>query len=254
MQAHRVLAALLLMATAWAGAPVHAQAQGQDLPAEEIIARVDANAQMGSVHARSRMIIRAGRREIVKEMESWAEGRNALVTFLNPADRGTKFLKLGDDLWLYFPDAEDLVKISGHMLRQGMMGSDFSYEDALESEKLLERYQFSLVGSEEFDGVACYVVEATVRPGEQVAYARRRMWVDRERFVVLREERYAASGRLLKVSHSEEVREVGGRFVATRITLEDKLRQDSSTTMMLESLEPDAPVPDGLFSLRSLTR
>ena len=30
------------------------------------------------------------------------------------------------------------MKISGHMLNQGMMGSDFSYQDMLESDKLTD--------------------------------------------------------------------------------------------------------------------
>src|SRR5690606_42064802 len=68
-----------------------------------------------------------------------------------------------------------LVKISGHMLRQGFMGSDFSYEDALESRKLLDSYDFTLEGTEPCGDAVCYVLEATARPGSGVAYARRKL-------------------------------------------------------------------------------
>ena len=44
---------------------------------------------------------------------------NSLIEFTNPRDRGTKYLKRGDELWMFFPDAEDLVRISGHMLNRG---------------------------------------------------------------------------------------------------------------------------------------
>ena len=125
-----------------------AGAAAADLDAREIIARVDENALWQSARSRSRMIIRQGNRELVKEMISWTDGEgNGLVEFINPADRGTKYLKMGGDLWMYFPDADDLVRISGHMLRQGFMGSDFSYEDAIENVQLLEKYEVELTGA-----------------------------------------------------------------------------------------------------------
>lgn len=248
-----VLAIALFLGT---GSQARASSPGETgLTADEIIARVDANAYRESAYSRSRMIIRQGRREMVKEMEAWADGDgNGLVEFTNPADRGTKYLKLGKELWMYFPQADDLVRISGHMLRQGFMGSDFSYEDALESEQLLDRYTFTLEGTEACGERECYVLTATARPGVEVAYARRRMWVDRELFVVRREELYAASGRLLKVADVERVEEIAGRYIPTQLTMRDVLRRDSSTTLIVDYVELDVALPPGLFSLQTLMR
>jgi len=232
-----------------------AAVQATELSAEEIIARVDGNAYWESSRTRSRMIIRQGNRELVKEMLTWGDGDgNGFVEFVNPADRGTKYLKLGEDLWMFFPDADDLVRISGHMLRQGIMGSDFSYEDALESERLQELYEFALIGVEACAEGECYVLEAAARPGARVAYAQRKMWVDTEYFVLRQEELYAASGRLLKVARMEEIKVIGGRHVATRLTMEDVLRRNTSTTLVLDELELDVEIPEGMFSLQSLMR
>jgi len=232
-----------------------AGAAAADLDAREIIARVDENALWQSARSRSRMIIRQGNRELVKEMISWTDGEgNGLVEFINPADRGTKYLKMGGDLWMYFPDADDLVRISGHMLRQGFMGSDFSYEDAIENVQLLEKYEVELTGREPCGEAECYVLEAEAKPGAQVAYARRRIWVDVELFVARKEELYAAGGRLLKVARADEIVQIAGRRVATRLTMEDVLRRNSSTTMIVEELELDVEIPEGMFSLQSLLR
>ena len=92
------------------------------LTAEEIIKRRDDNEYYDSAMAEAEMVIINRNRRIVKTMTSYGQGDNGLVIFTNPRDRGTKFLKRGDDLWMFFPDAEDLVKISGHMLNQGIMG------------------------------------------------------------------------------------------------------------------------------------
>lgn len=247
------IAALALLTAVSIASRESPTARAATLSAEEIIARVDGHAYVESGYFESRMIIRTGRRELVKEMQTWSDGAgNGLVTFVNPADRGTKYLKLGDELWMYFPDADDLVKISGHMLRQGFMGSDFSYEDAIASERLQDLYDVTLAGTEPCDEASCYVLEAVAKPGVSVSYAQRRMWVDSELFVVRREELLAAGGRLLKVARAEKIVEVAGRNLATEVTMEDVIRRGSSTTLILDRIELDVEIPEDLFTLRSL--
>ena len=198
----------------------------EQLTPEEIMERVDENEHIEAARIESEMIIQDRRREMIKEMIVYIESdnrrSNALTEFVNPRDRGTKYLKLGDDLWMYFPDAEDLVSISGHMMREGMMGSDFSYEDALESEQMVDLYKFEMVREEQINGRDTYVLSAVAREGEEVSYYERKLWVDRERFVILREEYYSTGGRLLKVLEAEEVQEVtDGRWFAVKSVMND---------------------------------
>jgi len=259
MKRMRAFLALVIWPAAMVGAlwPVVAAPASATagLTAEQIIERLDANQYLSSVHMVSRLIINSGRRVLEKEMECWAIGsEKALVVFHNPADKGTKYLKLGNELWMYFPDAADLVKISGHMLRQGMMGSDISYQEALESEKLGELYRFELLGEEIYDGVKCFVLEARALPGKSVAYASRKIWVDAERFVGLKEELYAASGKLMKVSRVEELLRQGGRYYPKRVVMEDQLKKGSSTVLIVDSIEFNIKIPDEMFTLRSLMR
>ena len=106
-----------------------------ELTAEEIIYKRDNNEYFDSVRIEAEMIIVSGGRKITKTMVALSDKKNSLVEFTNPQDRDTKFLKRVDDLWMFFPDAEEIIKISGHMLNQGMMGSDFSYQDIMETDK-----------------------------------------------------------------------------------------------------------------------
>src|SRR5690554_3117643 len=99
------------------------------MTAEEIMEKRDDNEFIHSARIEATMIISQGGREIEKTMEMLSLEKDALVEFTNAADRGTKYLKKEDNLWMFFPDAEDIVKISGHMLEQGFMGSDFSYQE-----------------------------------------------------------------------------------------------------------------------------
>ena len=222
------------------------------MTAEEIILRRDSNEHISTAIAEAEMVIVSGNRTNVKSMISYVEEKNALIEFTNPRDRGTKFLKRGDELWMFVPDAEELVKISGHMLTQGMMGSDFSYRDLMESDKLLDLYDFKILGEETLDGRPCYVLEGIAMEGKEVSYYRRKSWVDKERFVGLKEELYARSGRLLRVVTVKSVEQFAGRWYPVESVMEDKLRRNSRTEFRVKSIQFNPEIPADTFTLERL--
>jgi len=198
------------------------------------------------------MIIASGKRIITKTMVALSDRKNSLVEFTNSQDRGTKFLKREDDLWMFFPDAEEIIKISGHMLNQGMMGSDFSYQDVMESDKLTDLYDFKIIKEEELDGRPCYVLEGIAREGVKVSYYRRVSWIDKERFIGLKEELYAQSGRILKETKVNQLEEIEGRWVAVDSVMENKLRKDTYTQFILTKITFNPEIPEETFSLQNL--
>ena len=105
--------------------------------AAELLARVDSNEVYDTISYKGRMVIEYQGRRYVKEMQAWARGNNdSFVEFVNPEDRGTKYLKKGSRLYVYSPDSEQVMLISGHLLKESMMGSDLSYEDTIENATL----------------------------------------------------------------------------------------------------------------------
>ena len=225
---------------------------GLAITADEIINKRDDNEYFQTARMEGEMKIVKGGRKMVKTMESISREGNSLVKFTNPRDRGTKFLKRGDNLFLFFPDAEDVVKLSGHMLNQGMMGSDFSYQDMMEADKLTELYNFKLLGEEKINDRVCYKLEGIAKEGKEVSYYRRLAWIDKKRFIGLREELYAQSGRLLKVSRVEKVDQIEERYFPVKTVMENKLRKNTETIFTIKSLDFNPEIPEGTFTLGNL--
>jgi outer membrane lipoprotein-sorting protein len=188
-------------------------------------------------------------------MISHGRGANeAAIEFKAPArDKGTKMLKKGDELWMYMPSIEQTQRISGHMLRQGMMGSDMSYEDILESSALKTSYTATLTGEETILDRPVYRLEM-VATSNEVAYAKRVSWIDSEYLVPVKEELYAASGMLVKEWTMTEVIDVNGRKFPTLIVVEDKLQANSKTEMRFKSVDFKVDLPEEVFSQRWLER
>ncbi|MGB6607805.1 MAG: outer membrane lipoprotein-sorting protein, partial [Atribacterota bacterium] len=223
-----------------------------EMTAEEIINMRDDNEYFDTAEMEADMIIASGKRIITKTMVALSDRKNSLVEFTNSQDRGTKFLKIEGDLWMFFPDAEEIIKISGHMLNQGMMGSDFSYQDLMESDKLTDLYDFKIIKEEELDGRPCYVLEGIAREGVKVSYYRRVSWIDKERFIGLKEELYAQSGRILKETKVNKIEEIEGRLIAVDSVMENKLRKDTYTQFIITQISFNPEIPEETFSLQNL--
>lgn len=223
-----------------------------EMTAEEIINKRDDNEYFDTAQMEAEMIIVSGGRKITKTMLILSNKRNALIEFTNPVDRGTKFLKREGDLWMFFPDAEEIIKISGHMLNQGMMGSDFSYQDIMESDKLTDLYDFKIIGEEEIEGRLCYILEGIAREGVKVSYYRRVSWIDKERFIGLKEELYTKSGRLLKETKVNKIEEIEGRWIPIDSVMENKLRKNTYTGFKITNIDFNPEIPEGTFTLQNL--
>ncbi|MFQ6606533.1 MAG: outer membrane lipoprotein-sorting protein [Fidelibacterota bacterium] len=227
----------------------------QEPTGEEILRRIDANITAESRIVTSTMIIHGRRGSRSISAKSWIEGsQKAFTEYLAPPrERGTKMLKLNDQLWMYVPQSDRIIHISGHMLRQSLMGSDLSYEDMLEDPTLSNLYRAEVTGQEVYQGRDCWVVALTARKSN-VAYHARKMWVDKERMIVLREDRYAKRGKLLKTVEVQEVFQVDGRWIPRRIIFQDVLSRGRGTEFIVDSLALNAPLPDYLFTKASLRK
>jgi outer membrane lipoprotein-sorting protein len=220
-----------------------------------IIERVDKNTVTGAIQYRAKLVISVGGEVREKEFIGYALGSDrGYMEFTAPArDKGTRFLKLEDGMWIYLPAVEKATKIAGHMLRQNMMGSDFSYDDLMENKKLQELYEINLAGSDSVLGNDCYVLDLSART-EEVAYARRKLWVDKESFIPRKVELYAKSGRLLKEISITDFQRIADRNYPIRIRMVNKLRQNTYSEMVLDDIQIDAVIPARIFTRAYLER
>lgn len=229
---------------------------GEETPSGKwILNRVDENIISGNKIITARMIIHGRRASRSLQSKSWIQGEDkAFTEYLAPArERGTKMLKLSDQLWTYSPSTDRTILISGHMLRQSVMGSDLSYEDVMEDRRLLKMYEAAVVGEETILDASCWVLELKAKAPD-VAYPSRKIWVDKGRFVALKEERYARSGVILKTTEVKSVIREQGRWIQERVVYKDALKAGEGTEFIIDAIEFDASIPDYLFTKASLRK
>ena len=224
--------------------------QPDDMSVQDIIRAMDENLNAKSRVLTSKMVVHGRRTSRTIESKNWVIGIDlAFTEYLSPPrEKGTKMLKLGDKLWTYSPQTDRVIQISGHMLRQSVMGSDMSYNDMMEDRPLIELYEATLEGSEEIDGRSHWIMllEAKVKG---LSYPKRRAWIDKEYLLPTKEELYAKSGKLLKTSTMDGIKKVQGRWFPSRFIYKDELKRNSKgTEWIIDDISFDIDIPESRFS------
>lgn len=222
---------------------------------EEILKAVDRNMQSGTSKSTTRMVIYAKRGSRTVSSINYASGNDKFYTEYTapPRDKGTKMLKVGDLLYIYDPGTDRVVQISGNMLKQSVMGSDLSYEDFMEETTLEDSYSAVLEGESTYDGRAVWVLALTAKR-QDLAYHSIRMWVDKERYVVLYQYLYAKSGKLLKSIRAANVKAFGSRWYPCYILFKDELKDGRGTEYFVDSIQFDVSIPASTFTKAMLKK
>lgn len=224
-----------------------------ELSANDIIEKVDKHMSSNTRIFESTMTIQGKRYNKVLQSKSYSQGeKKSFTEYLSPArDKGTKMLKLENQLWIYSPGTDRTIQISGHLLRQSVMGSDLSYEDMMDDRKLTTTYNAKILSKDTLDSRPVYILELVAKV-KDIAYAKRKIWIDSERFVPLKEELFAKSGQLLKQTVFSHVVLIEGRWFPKKILYKDMLKDGNGTLFEINHIQFNPQIPQHVFSKASL--
>jgi outer membrane lipoprotein-sorting protein len=223
--------------------------------ADVILNKVDQNMSSTNRVFESTMIIHGKRADRTVSSRTYSVGnKKSFTEYLSPAsDQGTKMLKVEGQLWIYSPSTDRTIQIAGHLLRQSVMGSDLSYEDMMDDRKLTDIYTSKVEGEEKIGDRNCWILQLTAKV-EDVAYYSQKIWVDKDRYVPLKQELYAKSGQLLKRTELKDVKQIQGRWFPMTIIYKDMLKEGNGTEFKMTDVKFDQQIPDYIFTKAALKK
>lgn len=226
------------------------------ITAEQILDKVDANMVASTMKFTAELKISISGSVRTKEFEGYSKGEDkAYMEFTSPSrDKGTRFLKLGEEFWMYLPNVGKAVKIAGHALRGSLMGSDFSYEDAVSNEELAADYDAVLEGEEKVGDKNCYVLKLSLKEGAEGSYYTQKLWVGKQSFIPIKAEYYSKSGKLMKDVQILDWKRVSGKNFPTRIRMENKLRANTWSEFVITNIQLGVSIPANVFTKGYLER
>ena len=227
---------------------------GQNYPSgNSLLDKIDANMSSKTVIMTASMQVNSARATRTMTLKMWGEGdKKTFTEYLSPArEKGTKMLKLENQLWLYSPSTDRTIQISGHMLRQSVMGSDLSYEDMMNDTPMKEQYNATVTGEETIDDRKCWLVEMTAKVSD-INYYSQKLWVDQERFIPLKMQQFAKSGKQLKETTLLDIKQIQGRWYPMKMIYKDMLKDGKGTEFTISEISFNQTIPANIFNKSNL--
>lgn len=135
-----------------------------------------------------------------------------------------------DEQWMYLPAFRQVRRISATDKRGSFMGSQFAYID-LDRLRVTD-YTQKLEGEEMVMDRDCYVIEripASEKIINKTGYYKTRVWVDKERFIVLKQTYFDARGVQFKQMTVKKLEKIQDIWTVTQSEMQDFVNQRTST-------------------------
>lgn len=160
------------------------------------------------------------------------------------------------DIWVYLPilnKVKRLVAVSDGNEAAAMFGSEVSTEDSSVDRKISD-YTYKLLGQDTYRGRAVWKIEMTPTASRRKRsyYSRIVTYVDKERFIALKEELYDPSGRYYKEWSVIEAKQFGRVWLPKKATMTNLLKR-RITIVETSAVALDVAIDDEFHTQRSLT-
>jgi hypothetical protein len=226
-----VSAAIISLTVAFSS---HAAEKTSSMTANDLASRLSALRQNTVSYIRLRMEIKGGTKETlqlqIKERRTTNSAEVVYQVLFPRARKGESVLlrKIGNSrpIGSVFLPPDTVRPIDD--LKESLLGSDLSYEDAIENFFAWE--QQAIVGDEKLNGENCQILESKPAKNQSSIYASVRSWIDVRRLVPLRVEKYDASGQLLRRIDTTRVVSDDGHHIPADLTISEA-RPGSSTLL-----------------------
>jgi hypothetical protein len=168
---------------------------------------------------------------------------------------GTRFLTMEnpsspDDRWIFLPGVGKVRPMAVSEGSGSFAGTDFSYDDIaatnrnanLDSHTMIREESLNVDGADK----ACYVIQA-VPKDDSYQYSKMLLWIAKDTKLTLKHELYDKRNIPVKVVEMSGWKNVQGRLTAT-VTKMTTLDTGSSTTIYMDIVKYDDPLPESVFS------
>jgi outer membrane lipoprotein-sorting protein len=251
-----LLAALMIVCSGasvgQAETPVQTPAAADAPSADDLLGRYDDLYDSSGTVASVEIVITTPKKTRTMQMRFWAKGDDrALMVVDSPArDAGTATLKVDKNLWNYLPKISRTIRVPPSMMMGSWMGSDLTNDDIVKDSSYRDDYESGpVVWSEDPAG---WKVIMKAKPDVVGLWNSVEMVFEPDAYLPVMARFYDRKDRLSRTMTFDEVKNLGGRRVPTRITIIPESEEGRSTVFRYLSANFDVNVPEDTFSLSHL--
>ena len=141
----------------------------------------------------------------------------AMLVLLPEVNKGQGYLREDDNIWFYDPTSR---KFSFSSIKENIQNSEAKNSD-LTKRSLLEDYDVTSTKEGTVGKIPVWIMDLKAKTDE-VSYERVVLHVRKDRTMLLKQEDYSVSGRLMRTSLFPKYVEISGRLVPSQMLIIDE--------------------------------
>jgi outer membrane lipoprotein-sorting protein len=187
-------------------------------------------------------------------MKSWSKGDTfAMILITAPArDKGTSFIKRGNEMWQWVPSIQRVIKIPPSMMTQSWMGSDFTNDDLVKEASVVNDYTHRFLPDTAMGDTALYRIEMVPKPDAPVVWEKVIVWIEKSTSVERRAEYFDENGTMVDLLQMENIRPMGGRMIPSHLEMTPTGKKGQKTVLDYQSIEFDVQMKESFFSIQNM--
>lgn len=162
--------------------------------------------------------------------------------------RGEGYLQIGNTAWSYDPESREFAVFS---MRENFQDSDARNSD-FAGMSISESYDITDIQPGRLGNFDVYVLDLKA-VHDRVTFPGIKLWIRQDNYLVLKEESYSLSGRLMRTTLIPSYGRVAGRFVPTKVLYVDNLNEGERTEVTTRNISFQ-DIPDSVFTRSYLER
>ena len=223
---------------------------------DELIRHIDELWRGQTSHALMSMTVKTRRYERTMTLEGWSKGKEHSLTLVREPikDRGIATLKVEANIWNYLPKIDRVTKVPSSMMSGSWMGSHFTNDDIVKESTYADDYDSVISFEGARDGRTIYEITSLPKPDAAVVWGKVMMVLDQASLAPTHALYYDEEGVLIRTMTFDQSKEIDGRLVPMRLTLQPEEKPTESTVVLYHGITFGVPLEESFFSLRNLKR
>jgi outer membrane lipoprotein-sorting protein len=226
----------------------------QELTAKEIVRLANDKATGNTSQGTMKMTIERSDWSREVTMKTWSKGTEYYLIYITePArDKGQVFMKRNQDMWNWMPGINRMIKLPPSMMGQSWMGSDFTNDDLVRMNSIIEDFTHQITGSEIIDGLDCYIIELIPKPEAAVVWGKIILWISKNDYYELKGEYYDEDEVLVNTMESSEIKLMGDRKLPAKMVMSPVDKPGNRTILEMVDVTFNRPIEDDFFSQQNM--
>ncbi|MEO8415476.1 MAG: outer membrane lipoprotein-sorting protein [Ginsengibacter sp.] len=187
-------------------------------------------------------------------MKTWSLGNDYYMILITapPQDKGQVFLKRHSEMWNWMPTISRIIRIPPSMMGQNWMGSDFTNNDLVKENSIVDDYTHALLGSETIEGYDCYKIQLTPKPDVAVVWDKIIVWIAKDKYFMLKADFYNEDGELVNQETQSDIKHFHDRDLPSKLVMTPVKEKGKQTILQFQQMDFNMPLKPDFFSQQNM--